>query len=196
VRSAGALPKHTTDDTPTCQCATDATRRTTRLHQTLHTLPRPSEDETEQPGLQRPHHTTPPPDAPLVRAFWGRLGDGRKPLRGPRYGSSNQEWNTVYKDQAPHRVQTHSTRTSPTVSDMWADGKVDQHTASRFARNSLLAPDPRALGRHPTGENCRVQTMEVELWQRPPTRRAEDLPPPNHPPQHAGCVFTRRSCVA
>jgi hypothetical protein len=38
--------------------------------------------------------------------------------------------------------------------------------------------------------------MEVELWQRPPTRRAEVCLPPNHPPQHAGCVFTRDgSCV-
>jgi hypothetical protein len=31
-------------------------------------------------------------------------------------------------------------------------GKVDQHTASRFARNSLLAPPAHApWARHPTG---------------------------------------------
>jgi hypothetical protein len=103
VRSAGAPAKHTTDDTPTCQCATNATRRTTRLSNTAHTLPRPSEDETEQwrcPACSDPTNTT-PPDAPLVRAFWADAWETEENLRGPRYGSSNQEWNTVYKDQAP-----------------------------------------------------------------------------------------------
>jgi hypothetical protein len=97
-----------------------------------------------------------------------------------------KEWNTVYKDQAPHaRVQTHSTRTSPTVSDKaWADAGESGSAHGKPVRSKLIASTrPTRPGLDiPPGENCRV-TMEVELWQRPPTRRAED--PPAQPPTAA-----------
>jgi hypothetical protein len=96
---------------------------------------------------------------------------------------------------APRQSADALDKDPPTVSDkVWADaGEVDQHTASRFARNSLLAPTHAPWADIPPGENCRVQTMEVELWQRPPTRRAED--PPSRPTTHRStlaCVFTPR----
>jgi hypothetical protein len=89
--------QNTTDDTPTCRCATDATRRTSCINHY-----RPSEDETEQ---WRCPAATPTPDAPLVRAPSGRTPGKTSPWTP--VCSSNQEWNTVYKDQAG--VQTHST---------------------------------------------------------------------------------------
>jgi hypothetical protein len=53
-------------------------------------------------------------------------------------------------------------------------------THSRFARNSLLAPDPRAWADIPPGENCRVQTMEVELWSGPRRDALKTLCPTTH----------------
>jgi hypothetical protein len=52
------------------------------------------------PGLQRPHQHNPPGRSSGAR-LWEDAWETEENLRGPRYGSSNQEWNTVYKDQAP-----------------------------------------------------------------------------------------------
>jgi hypothetical protein len=61
---------------------------------------------------------TQPPDAPLVRAFWADAWETEENLSvDPGMAAAIKEWNTVYKDHPHARVQTHSTRTSPTVSD-------------------------------------------------------------------------------
>jgi hypothetical protein len=72
-----------------------------------------------------------PPTHPPGRSYARLLGDAwKKTSVDPGMAAAIKEWNTVYKDQAPHaRVQTHSTRTSPTVSDKACGRmKVDQHT--------------------------------------------------------------------
>jgi hypothetical protein len=99
------------------------------------------------PGLQRPP-TPPPPDAlwcaPLADAW-----ETEENLSvDPGMAAAIKEWNTVYKDQAPARQSADALDKDLTNSErqgMWADAESGSaHTASRFARNSLLAPDPRA----------------------------------------------------
>jgi hypothetical protein len=74
-------------------------------------------------------------------------------------------------------------------------GKVDQHTGKPVRSKLIASTRPTRLGSTSLGENCRVQTMEVELWQRPPTRRAEDLclRPTTH--RSTGLRVHARSCV-
>jgi hypothetical protein len=150
-----AASKHTTDDTPTCQCATNATRRTTRLaSNTAHTTtPLKMKQKWRCPACSDPNNTTPGRSSG-ARLLGGRLGDGRKPLRGPRYGSSNQGVEHGLQ-RPPARQSADALDKDLTNSERQCgrmQGKVDQHTASRFARNSLLAPPAHApWARHPTG---------------------------------------------
>jgi hypothetical protein len=159
----------------------DVTRRTTRFaSNTAHTTT-PPEDETECPACSEPTQT---PGRSSCAPLGGRLGDGENLSVDPGMAAAIKEWNTVYKDQAPHaRVQTHSKDLTNSERQGGCGWKVDQHTASRFARNSLLAPDPRAQARTSRREKTAEQTMEVE--KRPPTRRAEDPLPPAQPPTAA-----------
>jgi hypothetical protein len=162
-----AASKHTTDDTPTCQCATMRQDVPHGLHQTLHTTTLKMKQNSGDARLAATPTTQP---RTLSGARLGALGDGRKPLRGPRYGSSNQEWNTVYKDQPHTPEQTHSTRTSPTVSKECGrmQGKVD-HTRTQPVRSKLIAgTNPRAWAEHPL---LRALEAMVKNWYLSPMRR-------------------------
>jgi hypothetical protein len=135
--------------------------------------------------------TTQPPDAPLVRAFWEDAWETEENLSvDPGMAAAIKEWNTVYKDQAPARQSADALDKDLTNSErqgMWADaGGKWISTHGKPVRSKLIASTrPTRPGLDiPPGENCRVQTMEVELWQRPPTRRAED-PLPAQPPTAA-----------
>jgi exonuclease III/ribonuclease HI len=196
--------RHT--DMPVCdEC--DKTYHTACIKHCTH-YHAPSEDETEQwrcPACSDPNNTTPPPDAPLVRAFWADAWETEENLSvDPGMAAAIKEWNTVYKDQAPARQSADALDKDLTNSErqgMWADaGGKWISTHGKPVRSKLIASTrPTRPGLDiPPGENCRVQTMEVELWKRPPTRRAEDPLPPR-PTTHRStlaCVFTRDgSCV-
>jgi hypothetical protein len=158
------------------------------LHQPLHTLPRPlkMKQNSGDAGLQRPqqHNRT-----PLVRAFWADAWETEETSVDP--GMAIKEWNTVYKDQALHaRVQTHSTRTSPTVSDKECgdEGKwISTH--GKPVRSKLIASTRPTRPGHPTGENCRKR------WRLSCPRRdaLKTLPPAHHHRTHTLFVHTRRS---
>jgi hypothetical protein len=107
MRSARAIcwraaSKHTTDDTPR-QCATDATRRTHVLHQTLHTLPRPlkMKQNSGDARLAATPTTQPPP-----RLLWcAPLTPGRRKKTSP--------WTPVWQQQSRSGTRSTKTRCTP-----------------------------------------------------------------------------------
>jgi hypothetical protein len=128
------------------------------LHQTLHTLPRPLKmKQNGMPGLQRPQQHNPPPDAPLVRAFWRTPGRRKKNLRGPRYGSSNQGVEHGLQRPGPCTPECRRTRQGPTNSErqgMWADAGESGSAHGKPVRSKLIASTrPTRPWDIPPGEN-------------------------------------------
>jgi hypothetical protein len=172
------------------------------LHQTLHTLPRPlkmKQNSGDARLAATPHN--PPPPAPGARLL-GDAWETEKPLRGPRYGSSNQGVEHGLQRPGPARQSADALDKDLTNSErqgMWADAGESGSAHGKPVRSKLIAStSPRAQA----STSHREKTAECRRWRLScgsgPRRDAlKTLCLPAQPPTAAlACVFTRDgSCV-